>query len=176
MKYWLVVVLAVGGILLAAWAVFTRQPAASTITSFDDCTAAGLPVMDSYPAQCRAPSGQVFVQDIGNELELAGLIQISSPRPNQQITSPLTITGQARGQWFFEAQLSGRLVDASGNDLGTVILTADGEWMTEDFVPFTGTLNFTAPQPNTAGRLLLDRANPSGLPEHAGQLVVPVKF
>lgn len=150
---------------------FATKPA----TSFEDCVAAGNPVMTIYPPQCRTSDGQLFVQDIGNELELMDLITISSPRPNQKITSPLEITGTARGQWFFEAQFSGKLLDDQGQELGTVILTADGEWMTEEFVPFSGLLEFTA-SPETSGTLILDKANASGLPEHDNSLVVPVSF
>jgi hypothetical protein len=38
------------------------------ILSFEDCVAAGNPVMESYPEQCRTPDGQTFVRDIrGNQ-------------------------------------------------------------------------------------------------------------
>ncbi|MFH1990480.1 MAG: hypothetical protein ABIJ19_01330, partial [Patescibacteria group bacterium] len=30
------------------------------------------------------------------------LIRLDTPRPNQAIQSPLVITGEARGTWFFE--------------------------------------------------------------------------
>jgi len=33
------------------------------ITSFEECVAAGNPVMESYPRQCRA-NGQLFVEEI----------------------------------------------------------------------------------------------------------------
>ncbi len=35
----------------------------SEITSFDECVAAGNPVMESYPEQCRTKDGQLFVND-----------------------------------------------------------------------------------------------------------------
>lgn len=34
------------------------------ITNFEECAAAGNPVMESYPRQCRAPDGQLFVEEI----------------------------------------------------------------------------------------------------------------
>lgn len=37
---------------------------ASKITTFDECVAAGFPVMESYPRQCRASSGEVFVEEV----------------------------------------------------------------------------------------------------------------
>ncbi len=34
------------------------------ITNFDECVAAGNPVMESYPQQCRSADGQLFIEDI----------------------------------------------------------------------------------------------------------------
>lgn len=36
----------------------------SKISTFDECVAAGFPVMESYPRQCRASSGEVFVEEV----------------------------------------------------------------------------------------------------------------
>src|SRR3989344_2601372 len=33
------------------------------IASFEECVAAGYPVMESYPSQCRTPDGTLFVED-----------------------------------------------------------------------------------------------------------------
>src|SRR5680860_1906637 len=73
-----------------------------TVTNFEECVAAGNPEMESYPRQCRN-GAQSFTENIGNELEKTDLIRLSTPRPNQTISSPLTLTGQARGNWYFEA-------------------------------------------------------------------------
>lgn len=37
------------------------------IDSFDDCAAAGYPIMESYPEQCRTPDGKNFVRDISGD-------------------------------------------------------------------------------------------------------------
>ena len=34
------------------------------ITNFEECAAAGFPVMESYPRQCRDAEGNLFVEDI----------------------------------------------------------------------------------------------------------------
>lgn len=34
------------------------------ITSFGDCVAAGYPVMESYPRQCREPGGVLFIESV----------------------------------------------------------------------------------------------------------------
>lgn len=144
-------------------------------SSFEECVRAGNPVMESYPEQCRDTSGNTFVRDIGNELEYSDLIQVDNPRPNQKITSPLVVTGKARGQWFFEAQFPIELVDENGISLGVIPATAQGEWMTEEFVPFTASLTFSTLQ-TPKGKLIIRNSNASGLPENEKELVIPVEF
>lgn len=51
----------------------------SSITNFEECARAGFPVMESYPAQCRLPSGELFVQVITNPTNPD---VIGSPGPN----------------------------------------------------------------------------------------------
>jgi hypothetical protein len=102
-------------------------------------------------------------------------ILVYSPKTNEEIESPLKIEGKARGHWFFEAQFNAVLLDAYGNKLGEAILTAKSDWMTEDFVPFEGELNFV--QPSTPlGTLKFLNANPSGLIEHQRIFEVSVQF
>jgi hypothetical protein len=145
------------------------------VSNFEDCKDAGNPVAESYPATCRAVDGRVFTQDIGNEFEKIDMIRIEFPRPNDSIKSPLTIRGEARGNWFFEADFPIRLFDGEGREIGTAIATAQEDWMTENFVVFMATLTFETPQTAT-GLLVLEKDNPSGLSENADRLIVPVVF
>jgi len=178
----LVVLIVLFLIIALGWYVLTQgnknsttpTPLPNQATNFDECAAAGNPIMESYPPQCSA-NGQTFTQEIGNELEYSDVIQVTSLRPNQLIASPLTITGQARGTWYFEANFPLELQDANGTVLVTAFGTATGEWMTEDFVPFTAELTFTQPTTPT-GNLIIKNSNPSGLPENEKTLRIPVKF
>ena len=102
-------------------------------------------------------------------------ILVSSPKRNETIKSPLIIEGEAKGFWFFEAQFTAELYDAQGNFLGRAILTAQKNWMSEDFVPFEGNLIFTQPQSPT-GVLKFLSSNPSGLKENQKVFEVPVQF
>ena len=166
-------------ILFAAgvWFVFQNQKTSPTavITSFEECQEAGYPVAESYPASCRTQDGQVFTQNIGNELEKMDLIRVDFPRPNVLVTSPLRISGEARGIWFFEANFPITLVDANGQELSQGFAVAQTDWMSEDFVPFEGKLMFESP-PTSTGTLILQKSNPSGLAEQEDQLEVPVRF
>jgi hypothetical protein len=47
--------------------------------------------------------------------------------------------------------------------------------MTEDFVPFEATIKFEKPDTET-GFLVLERDNPSGLPEYDDELIIAVRF
>lgn len=169
------VVVGVGMLALFAWNPDKDEPQAVSVTSFAECQAQGYPILESYPAQCKTPDGQTFTEDIGNEIELADIIHISTPRPNTSISSPLTVEGEARGSWFFEAEFSVRLLDAEDVEIATGIATAQDDWMTEEFVPFSATLTFD-PDTGIDGTLVLEKANPSGLPQNADALHVPVRF
>ncbi len=146
-----------------------------TITTYQGCVDAGYPVQESYPPKCSVPGGTTFTQDIGNELEKADVIVLDTPRPNATITSPLSMSGQARGSWFFEAEFPVTLLDADGNLVAHTTARASSDWMTTDFVPFTSELTFDTPDTDT-GSLILSKENPSGLPELSDELVVPVTF
>jgi hypothetical protein len=102
-------------------------------------------------------------------------ITVSAPLPDTKVTSPLTITGSARGTWYFEASFPVKLVDTNGNTIAQTPAQAQGDWMTENFVPFTATLTW-ATSTGGAGTLILMRDNPSGLPENDAEIRVPVTF
>ena len=119
--------------------------------------------------------GTVQPRDEGNWRDKQNLIRVTNVKPNQIVASPLTVEGEARGYWFFEASFPARLFDANGSELIVIPAQAQGEWMTENFVPFRVTLTFPPPETET-GTLVLEKDNPSGLPEHADELRIPIRF
>ncbi|MBI2048025.1 MAG: Gmad2 immunoglobulin-like domain-containing protein [Parcubacteria group bacterium] len=148
--------------------------------TFEECTKQGNPVMESYPRQCRDKKGNLFVENIGNELEKNNLIRIYSPRPNQVVKSPIVIEGEARGYWFFEASFPVVLTDWDGKIIAQHYAEAQDSWMTEEFVPFKTTLEFEnlswEDEFSKRGTLILQKDNPSGLPEHDDALEIPILF
>ena len=146
-----------------------------SINSFQECVAAGNPILESYPAQCKTKDGRTFIEDIGNELEKSDLIRVDSPRPNATLSNPVVVKGEARGYWFFEASFPIELRDSEGNTLAIAIAQAEGEWMTTEFVPFSVQFSF-ATTTAQSGVLILHKDNPSGLPEHDDELRIPVRF
>lgn len=144
----------------------------SAVTSFEECVQAGNPVMESYPRQCFA-SGKTFAEDVGNSVEKQEMIVLETPKPNQVVTSPLSIKGMARGSWFFEASFPVIILDENGNILDSTVAKATSDWMTEDFVPFTAILTFNVSK-KVNGKLVLEKDNPSELSENADSLEIPV--
>lgn len=116
------------------------------------------------------------VEDTGNAAQKADLIRVTSPLPNSTVQSPLTVTGQARGTWYFEASFPVFLVDWDGRIIAQGIAQAKGDWMTEEFVPFEAILIFAADKNaySNRGALILKKDNPSGLPEYDDALEMPV--
>src|SRR3989344_3889084 len=102
-------------------------------------------------------------------------IILTDPQPDQTITSPITITGQASGSWYFEGQFPVTLLDAKGNIIGSSNAIAQGEWTIEELVPFVAELAFAQPETST-GKLVLQNDNPSGLAENQKEFTVSVQF
>lgn len=178
MKKILLFILSLIIIIFAVYFWFTKDQKKDeiTITNFSDCVKEQNIIQESYPRQCVSKTGEKFVEDIGNELEKNDLIRTNYPRPNQEISSPLKIEGEARGNWFFEASFPIALINEEGNVISQGIATAKTDWMTEEFVSFSSNLEFEKQPSGTFGRLLLKKDNPSGLPEHDDVLEVPIIF
>jgi len=106
---------------------------------------------------------------------LNNLIQITHPLPGQIINSPLKLEGIARGYWYFEANFRIELTDENYQQITETYATATGEWMTEDWVPFTSTLTFSKPK-SKYGYLIFHKANPSGMVEHEMSDTLEIRF
>ena len=106
---------------------------------------------------------------------VSSMIRVTSPLANTLVKSPLVVTGQARGNWYFEASFPVRILDGNGKELGVIPAQAQGEWMTTSFVPFHVILSF-ATSTTDIGTLVLERDNPSGLPQNAAELRIPIRF
>ncbi|MDP2736918.1 MAG: GerMN domain-containing protein [bacterium] len=100
-------------------------------------------------------------------------VLVTMPKLNQTINSPLIVEGQARGNWFFEASFPIELIDDQGKILGQSYVEAQSDWMTENFVPFKGEINYQAAA-TTTGKLVFKKDNPSGLPQYDKKIEMPV--
>ena len=119
-----------------------------------------------------SPDDQTPATSTQNEL-----ISVDTPTDGDEISSPVTISGEARGTWYFEADFPVEVVDNAGNSLGMAPATANGNWMTDNFVPFTGEIEFDATTAETDdGRVIFHRSNPSGLAENDDSVEIPITF
>lgn len=115
---------------------------------------------------------------------------VTLPAKDSVVGSPLKVTGTTPGTWYFEASFPIVLVNWDGLIIAQGHATAQTDWMTPDQVPFEGTIEFTDILPLTKeiedpnllqsfmkkGTLILQKDNPSGLPENDDALEIPILF
>lgn len=133
-------------------------------------TATSSPASASPSQQPDAPQPST-----SGQIEKVDLIRMHTPTAGEVVQSSLHVSGEARGTWFFEATFPITVLDANGGVLVKSFAQAQGEWMTEGFVPFVADLTLVAAT-TSEGTLVLEKSNPSGLPEHADALRIPIRF
>lgn len=156
----------------------TSTPKA-TVNNFSDCLEAGYPVMESYPRQCQSKD-MIYVEEVAvtndEEEKHKDLIVLDTIHAGSYISSPVTITGQARGNWFFESSFPISIVNWDGLIIGQGIAQAKSDWMTEEFVPFEAKITFDKATYKNNGSIILQKDNPSGLKEFDDALEIPIFF
>ncbi len=148
------------------------------ILSFKDCADAGYLVMESYPRQCRTPDGRTFAEEITPPITYikatADMIKVENPGPGAVTGKEFIVTGEARGNWYFEASFPLKVLDKDGKLLAQTYATAQGEWMTTEFVPFKSELIKIPASYIGPATLVLEKDNASGLPEHDASISFPI--
>lgn len=167
--------------LLKATPVVPVATDPATVLSFEACVAAGYPVMESFPRQCRTPDGRTYAEEptsvqVAEKITYTNAtgndIVVTNPTPGSVTGKSFRVMGKARGPWYFEASFPIQVFDANGKVLATVIAQADGEWMTTEFVPFD--VEITVPQSYIGpATIVLTKDNPSGLPEKDASISIP---
>lgn len=172
--------LLVGGWLwFSHYYVPTVQPVdISSIKSFEECEAAGFPIREMYPRQCVLPDGRLYAEEIEVKSEYRNasedMIRIATPHAGGVVGKEFVVTGEARGPWFFEATFPIDIVGQNGSIIGGSFATAQGEWMTTDFVQFKSEIIDLPSAYIGPAWLVLKKDNPSGLPEHDASMWVPI--
>ncbi len=156
----------------------TPEPSLEEITSFEECVEAGYPVQESYPRRCALPDGRVYAEEIEVQPEYDNasedLIKVENPHPGGVVGKEFVVTGEARGYWFFEASFPIEVVGADGNTIAGSYATAEGNWMTEDFVSFKSEIIDLPSAYTGPATLILKKDNPSGLPENDASISIPI--
>ena len=121
-----------------------------------------------------SPSADVPVAAVASYANASSdLVVVTSPLPGANVAATFTVTGQARGSWYFEASFPLQVISASGEKLVQMPVQAQGEWMTTNFVPFSAEVTLPATYKGAA-TIILNNDNPSGLPENEKSLTIPI--
>lgn len=126
----------------------------------------------------RAP-GETSTTDLSPApVQTHDMITVTSPYPGEKITSPLSVSGKARGGWFFEGSFPIDITDLDGNIIAQKYATAQGDWMVPRTVevPFSGSIEFTVPAGVTRGYIVFKKDNPSDNRALDDEFSIPVSF
>lgn len=85
------------------------------ISSYDECTATGYPVMESDPPQCRIPGGKIFIA-----------AKPSLPLENPSVTKPGSATPSSSPAESARADLAKKLV--IGIEAITIVSQQEADW------------------------------------------------
>ena len=102
-------------------------------------------------------------------------VLIYSPIKNSTVTNPVAIIGEVPGNWSTEAQFPVQLKDDKGNIVAQAPAHVLGNWQTTQLVPFSVQLTFTTTE-SGSGTLVLQKDNPSGLPQNSDFVSIPIKL
>lgn len=124
------------------------------------------------------PSNGTPPDGAAEQANIPDLITVATPLPNEVVGSPITVSGAARGYWFFEGSFPVVVTDWNGLIIGEGYAEAQSEWMTEEYVPFVGMVSYDLPHdtPYKRGTVILMKANPSGLPENDNAIEFQITF
>lgn len=137
---------------------------------------------ENEPMVARPSIGKSKYLVVENSNLVETPIYIEYPAKGEEISSPLTVSGVAKGSWFFEASFPLILTDWDGRIIAQSYATAQGEWMTTDYVRFSGEMKFAKPENPTnqdyakRGYLIFKKDNPSDLPEHDDAREIQIFF
>jgi len=100
-------------------------------------------------------------------------VVVSSPVSGATVGHTLTMSGEAPGNWYFEASFPIKVTTPEGDTIGTGHADAQSDWMTTEQVPFTATIELNMAYSGPATVALL-RDNPSGLPENDDSIEISI--
>lgn len=155
----------------------TPRQVVTPILSFEDCKSAGLPIIESHPRRCATPDGRTFAEEVKETITYTNsttdMINVSLPFPGAVTGKVFSVTGAARGTWFFEASFPIQVLDSNGKLLAQGVAQAQGEWMTTEFVPYKADIKIPDSYAGKA-TLVLKKDNPSGMPEKDASISLPI--
>ncbi len=128
-------------------------------------------IQDPVSENPTKPTGEPVVPD-------ESLISVTTPAPQATINPNIgiSLSGSAKGNWFFEATAPVAVYDNANNKLAEKYISAHGDWMTTSFVTFSGTIDPFLTHGALAGYVLFSNSNPSDNEGTRHSIKVPVTF
>lgn len=118
------------------------------------------PTLASFPASTVLP---------------AAVLTVDTPKPNQKVSGPLVIKGQASSSWFFEGVFPVKLLNEKGEIIASGQAKALSDFQTSDLVAFEATMNIPATAKGQ-GALVFEKDNPSGQNQLTETRIIAVSF
>ena len=116
------IVLSVFGLAFVVVKMYGPSEHRPEVFSFVECVNAGYPVFETHPRQCRTPNGRTYAEEVREEITYhnasADVIVVELPFPGAVTGKTFSVTGHARGNWFFEASFPVRVISATGASAG----------------------------------------------------------
>ncbi len=125
-------------------------------------------------SNAKAPEADTNKTGITYDRASPDLIQVGLPFPGAVVGKEFSVIGKARGNWYFEASFPITVRDKDGKTLAQTYATAQGEWMTSEFVPFKSEPIKIPESYIGPATLVLHKDNASGLPEHDASISFPI--
>jgi hypothetical protein len=144
------------------------------ILTFEDCANAGYLVVDTIPRECHAKNGQFYVE-LDNHKALLDYIVVTNPKPDDLVSSPFKVEGQAKGVWYENNKLTVKLTDLDGHVIAEKPMYALSDPTKDAMVPFTGAFDFPATNLERV-KLLIEKASTVDIPGKNGPLVIPLRL
>lgn len=186
----IVIILVIGALAGVVYLSVQRSGEADlSVKSFEECVAAGNPVVESSPRQCHdEATGMTHTEKMEDQAGPADLatrkyksakgvtIEINDWTEGRHVSSPLEMSGKVPGSWSHEGSFPIDIIYEGDIGLPGATAEIDGDWMTDQLVPFRATLSFDEDQ--LAGKdimIVLHNANPSDMPANDDSLALKVQ-
>lgn len=101
------------------------------------------------------------------------MIEVQNIPAGVTVLPSFKVFGQARGTWYFEASFPIEVVAQGGMQIAIGHAQAQGDWMTEAFVPFIASVVITKTYSGPA-MLILRNDNPSGDSARDASVEIPI--
>ncbi len=121
--------------------------------------------------QNPTPEIDIYETAFAHNIDMFSTVSVSS---GDTIKPKTKVTGEVRGNWYFEASFPVELRTGTSTVVWSGVAQAQGNWMTTNFVPFSVVLNYTPFGTSTPAILVLKKDNPSGDPANDDELLIPV--